>query len=150
MQITLRVILPPFFTSVECRVQVQKIREETTCRHLASQPVKIIIAVGWQITHPAFFLPNLNWKDSRFAIPHTPIGALQKFTDHATPFGRGVRSVINRTEHHLIPSARMNRVHIMNKSLHRLMYTSHGTVHRMLDNPRLSNQPVQRLFQIIF
>ena len=75
--ITLRIVCFPFFTLVECSVQVQEVREETACGYFASKLVKIIVAVFRQITYATFLFPYLDREDGSLAIAYALIGAFQ-------------------------------------------------------------------------
>ena len=82
-----RIVSPPLGTLVIRGVEVQEVREETTCRHLASQLIEVVVAVFGQVVHATFLLPDLDGEDSRLAVAHALVGAEQDFAHHATAFG---------------------------------------------------------------
>lgn len=135
MHISLRVISPPFRALVECRVEVQEIREETSCGNLAGELVKVIVRVFRQIADAALLLPDLDREDGGGTIADTLVCRVEDFPDDATSLGRSVRSVVYRAEYHLVAASGMNRVHVVHESLHRLMHPAHCHVDGMLFHP---------------
>ena len=138
MQVTLRIICPPLLALVEGSIQVQEIGEETTSCHFASQLIQVVVSIGRQVADTPFLLPDLYREDGCLAIAHPLIGTLQQLTDDATPLGRSVRTIIDRAEYHLIATAGVNCVHIVDKGLHRLMHPCDRLVDRMLLDACLS------------
>ena len=121
--ITIRIVYVPFLVLIERSVQIHEIREEPASRNLARQFIEVIVLVFWQITHSTFLLPDLYREDGSASVTHASVCAVQKFPDNASAFRRSVSSIIYRTENHLITASRMNRVHIVNKSLQSLVHT---------------------------
>ena len=105
MQIALRIVGTPFIALVECGVEVQEVGEEPSGRDLACQLVEIEVTVFGQIVHAAFLFPYLYGENGRFAAAHAFVGAEQQFAHDAAPFGRGVCSVVDRREDHLVAAA---------------------------------------------
>ena len=118
VDIALRIVRFPILALVEGRVEIQEVREETTGGDLAGQLVKIVVAVFRQIAYASFLFPYLDREDSRLTVADPAICAFQYLTDDTASFGRSVRSVINRTEYHLVTTTGMDGVHIMNKGFH--------------------------------
>ena len=129
---------------VERGVQIDEIRKKTTGRHLAGILVKVVVAVGRQIAHTPLLFPDLNREDSRFAVAHPFVSTTQDFANDATPLGRGIRTVVHGTEHHLISATGMDGIHIVDKGFHGLMHPGHSLVHRMLEDTCVAGQTVQR------
>ena len=129
---------------VERGIQINKVREKTTGCHLAGILIKVVIAVGRQITHAPLLFPDLNRKDGSFAVAHPFVSTTQDFADDATPLGRGIRTVVHGTEHHLIPPTGMDGIHIVDKGFHSLMHPGHSLVHRMLEDTCVAGQAIQR------
>ena len=147
--ITLRIIDTPFFMIIESCIQIQEIRKKTTGTYLTCQFIKVIIPVFRQVTYSTFFLPYLYGKNSCRPVTYTFIRRSQQFTNDATPFGRSIGSVINRTEHNLIASPRMNRIHVMNKSFHRLMHPTYRAVDCMLHDTGIPCKTIKRTGNIV-
>ncbi len=93
--ITLWIVCIPLLMLIECRVKINKVREETTCSHLACKLVKVIIRVLRKIAHPSLLFPYLNREDSSGSITHTLICAVKKLPDYTSAFCRSVCAVIN-------------------------------------------------------
>ena len=149
MHISLRVISPPFRALVECRVEVQEIREETSCGNLAGELVKVIVRVFRQIADAALLLPDLDREDGSGTIADTFVCRVEDFPDDAASLGRSVRSVVYRAEYHLVAASGVNRVHVVNECLHRLMHPAHGHVDGMLFHPFLALDADQVALDVI-
>ena len=144
MHITLRIIGTPVFALVECRVEVEEVREETASCNLAGKLVKVVVTVFRKVVYPSFLFPDLNRENRRGFITHSPVGRTQQLSNDTTSFGRSVRSVIDGTEYYLVASTRMDGVHIVDKGFHGLMHPGHSLVHRMLEDTCVAGQAVQR------
>ena len=105
MLVAFRVIGFPVLALVEGGVQVQEVREETPCRHLAGQLVEVVVAVFRQVAHTPFLFPYLDGEDGGFSVSYPLIGAFQQLADDAAPLGRGVCAVVDGAEHHLVAAA---------------------------------------------
>ena len=121
--VTMRVIGTPLLTLVVGGIEVEEVREETTGSDLASQLIEVVVAVLRQIVHTTLFLPNLNREDGGLTIAHTFERALQQFAHDATSFGTCVGSVIDGRENHLIATARVDGVHVVDEGFHCLVNT---------------------------
>ena len=95
VHITLRIVCPPRITLIESGIQIEEVGEETACRNLTSQFVKVVVPVVFQIVNTPFLFPYLDRKDSRFAVTHTVISAVQQLAYHAPTLCRGIRSIVN-------------------------------------------------------
>lgn len=85
MLVAFRVIGFPVLALVEGGVQVQEVREETPCRHLAGQLVEVVVAVFRQVAHTPFLFPYLDGEDGGFSVSYPLIGAFQQLADDAAP-----------------------------------------------------------------
>ena len=149
VHITLRIIGTPVFALVECRVEVEEVREETASCNLAGKLVKVVVTVFRQIAYPAFLFPYLNREDGRFAIADSAICAFQYLANDTASFGRSVRSVIDGTEYYLVASTRMDGVHIVDKGFHRLMHAADSFIDGMLDDTFIATQSFERTIHIV-
>ena len=70
MLVAFRVIGFPVLALVEGGVQVQEVREETPCRHLAGQLVEVVVAVFRQVAHTPFLFPYLDGEDGGFSVSY--------------------------------------------------------------------------------
>ena len=61
--IALGVVGTPQFMMVIGGIKIDKIREETACRHLASQLVQVIVGVLGLVAHTRLLFPNLDGED---------------------------------------------------------------------------------------
>ena len=125
---------------IESGIEIEEIREETARRHLASQLIKVVVGIFGQIIDTAFLLPNLNGEDGRLTIAHAFVSTLEDFAHNAATFRTCIRSVVDAGEHHLVTTARMDGIHIMNESLHGLVNTVNCLVHCVLTQARLALQ----------
>ena len=149
MDVSLRVVGPPVGVLVIRGVQIQEVREEASGRHLAGQLVEVEVAVFRLVVHAAFLFPSLNGEDGRLAIAYAFVGGQQNFAHHAASLGRGIRTVVDAGEYHLVATTRMDGVHVVDKGLHGLVHAAHGLVDGMLLGALASLQPVQRFLQIV-
>ena len=129
VDVTFRVVGAPVLVLIECGVEVEEVGEESAGGHLAGETVEVVVAVLGQIAHAAFLLPYLDGEDGCGAVAHALVGGYQQFADHAASFGRGVGAIVDGGEHHLVPAARVDGVHVVDESLHRLMHA----VYRLVD-----------------
>ena len=134
---------------VEGGIKVQEVGEESPCRHLARQTVQVVVAVIWQIAHAPFLLPNLYGEDGSLAVAHALVGAVEQFAYHATPFGRGVRTVVDGREHYLVSSTRVDGVHVVDEGFHRLVNACHGAVDGMLLDACIAFQSVEWAVDVV-
>ena len=133
--ISLRVVSLPEFVMVERSVEIHEVREETACRDLAGELVKIVVAVFREVAHASLLLPYLDWEDGCGTVAHTFVCGVEELADDAAALGRSVCSVIDGAEYHLVSATRMDRVHIVYECLHRLMHAAYGHIHCVLDHP---------------
>ena len=139
----------PFLMLVEGGVEVDEVGEETAGGHLAGELIEIIVGVFRQIAHSALFLPDLYREDRRGAVAYSLVGGVEKFAYDATSLGRGVGAVVDRTEYHLIASARVDGVHVVDKGLHRLVDTGHGLVDGVLQQSLFTFETFELLAEIV-
>ena len=130
-------------------VEVDKVGEEAAGSHFASELIEVIVGIAGLVAHTGFLFPDLDGEDSCGAVAHALIGRVQQLTDDATSLGTGVGSIIDRAEHHLVAAARVNRVHVMDKRLHRLMNTAHRLVHGVLQDALIALQKFQLTLNIV-
>ena len=143
------IIFPPQLVPVERCIEIDEIRKKATSGYFAGIPIQIVITIGGQITYPSFLFPYLYGEYGRRAVPYSLISAYQYLTDYTTSFGRSIRSIIDRTENDLIPPSGMYGIHIVNKRLHRLMYTAYRAIDRLLLDSFFACQSVEFLIEII-
>ena len=74
---------------------IEEVGKKTACRNLTSQFVKVVVPVAFQIVNTPFLFPYLDRKDSRFAVTHTVISAVQQLAYHAPTLCRGIRSIVD-------------------------------------------------------
>ena len=129
MYISLRIVLSPRVILVEGGVEVEEVREETPCAHLAGELVEVVVRVFRQIAHTSLLLPYLDRENSRRAVSDAFIGRIEHLPDDAAALCGGVGSVVDGTEHHLVSATGVYCVHIVDKSLHGLMHPADGLVH---------------------
>ena len=139
----------PLIVLVERGVEIEEIGEETACRHLAGEGVEVEVAVFGQVVHPPFLFPNLYGEDGGLAAAHALVGGEEYLAHHAAPLGRGVRAIVDGREHHLVATARVDGVHVVDKGLHRLVHAPYGLVHGMLLGALLPGQSVERSFDVV-
>ena len=102
MDISLGIIRFPFRRLVERSVKVEEVGEEPSCGDLASELVKVVVAVFGKIAHAPLLLPDLDGEYCGRTIADTLISGVEDLTDYASSFGGGVRSVIDGREDHLV------------------------------------------------
>ena len=150
VEIALRIVGAPFFVMIERGVEVDEIREKAVRGNFAREHVKIVVAVGGQVAHAAFFLPNLNRENRGRAVPDAAVRREQNFANDAATFCRRVRAVVDRAENDLVPAAGMDRVHVVHKRFHRLMHALDRAVDGVLHEPLVAFESGQRAGEIIF
>ena len=146
---SLRVVGLPVLVLVEGRIQVDEVGEETSCRHLACILVQVIVPVGGQIADAALLLPYLYGEDGCFAIAHTLVGALENLSDDASSLGTGVRSIVDAAEYHLVSSAAVYGVHVVDECLHCLVHPAYGLVDGVLLDALTSLKSGQRYVEVV-
>ena len=149
VDVALRVVSPPVGILVVGGVEVQEVGEEPSCRDFTGQLVEVEVTVLGQVVHAALLLPDLDGEDGRLAAAYTLVGGEQDLAHDATSFCGGVRTVVDRGEDHLITTARVDGVHVVDERLHRLVHASHGLVDGMLLGTLFSRQSVEWLLDII-
>ena len=149
VQVAFGIVGLPVLALVEGGVQVQEVGEEAPGRHLAGQPVEVVVAVFGQVADAAFLFPDLDGEDGRLAVAHSLIGAVQQFADDAASFGRCVGTVVDGAEHHLVATARVDGIHVVDEGFHRLMHARYGLVDGMLYQAFFALQPFERTLQIV-
>ena len=87
---------------VERSVEVHEVREESTCRYLTCELIKVVVAVLRKVAYASLLLPDLDWEDSCRAVSYTLICGVEELTDNTTSLGRSVSTIVDRTEHHLV------------------------------------------------
>ena len=148
--IALRVVSTPLAILIIRSIEVQEVGEESTCRHLTSQLIQVEVTILGQIVHTTLLLPNLNGEDSSLASTHALISRKQDLTHDATSLGRGIGTVVNGGEHHLVTTTRMDGIHVVDKGLHRLMHTTYRLIDGVLLGTFLTLQPVERFLDIVY
>ena len=149
VNIALRIVSTPIGVLVVSGVEIQEIGKESASRHLTCQLIQVEVTVLRQIVYATFLLPYLDGEDSRLAIADALVGRQQYLAHDATSLGTGVRSVVDTGKDHLVATTRMDGVHIVNESLHRLMHATHRLVHGMLLGTFATHQSVQRFLDIV-
>ena len=82
--ISLWIICSPELVMVERSVEVYEVREESSCRNLACELVKIVVAVLWKVAYSSLLFPDLDREDCCRAITNTFVCCVENFADHAT------------------------------------------------------------------
>mgnify|MGYP006916025813 CR=1 FL=1 len=132
VDITLGVVLLPGVILVEGCVEVQEVREEPACGHLAGILVEVVVLVAGEVADSSFLLPYLDREDCGGAVAHSFVCRVEDFADDAASLRGGVRSIVDRGEDDLVSAAGMDGVHIVDKRLHCLMDTADGLVDGVL------------------
>ena len=94
--VTFRIVWSPLLMMIERSIEVEEVREETTCRHLAGQLIEVVVRVTWQVVDTTLLFPDLDWEDSCSMVAHTLVSRMQEFTHHATSFSRCVGTIVDR------------------------------------------------------
>ena len=149
VDITLGIVGTPLAVLVVGGVEVQEVGEETAGRHLTGQLVKVEVTILGQVVHPTLLLPDLDGEDGGLATAHALVGGEQDLAHDATALCRGIRTVVDGREHHLITTTRMDGVHVMDERLHGLVHTAHGLVDGMLLGALLTCQSIERFLDIV-
>ena len=102
VDIALRVVGTPVGILVKGGIEVQEVGEEPACRHLTGQLVEVEVTVLRQIVHAAFLLPDLDREDGGLTAAYAFIGGEQDLAHDTASFGRGVRTIVDGREHHLV------------------------------------------------
>ena len=147
--VTFRIIWSPLFMMIERSIEIEEVREETTCRYLTSQLIEVVVRVTWQVVDTTLLFPDLDWEDSCSMVAHTLVSRMQEFTHHTTSFSRCVGTIVDRREYHLISTTRMDGIHVMDECLHSLMHSSYGTVHSLLTHAVDASLVAKRFNQIV-
>ena len=134
---------------IERSIEIEEVREETTCRYLTSQLIEVVVRVTWQVVDTTLLFPDLDWEDSCSMVAHTLVSRMQEFTHHTTSFSRCVGTIVDRREYHLISTTRMDGIHVMDECLHSLMHSSYGTVHSLLTHAVDASLVAKRFNQIV-
>ena len=136
------VVCPPRLVLVERGVQEHEVREECLGSGAAGFQEQVEVrsferdfsvhgcfeifhgpsVIGLGIGDAVFNLENLYRENRHFSTGTQAFnGGIQQFFDDHASFGRGVGSVIDRAEYHLITSTGMHGVQVMDESFHGLM-----------------------------
>ncbi len=151
MLVALGVVGAPCVVLVEGGVKVQEVREETAGADLAGELVEVIVGVLGKVAHSALLLPYLDGEDGGGSVSDALIGRVEYFPDYAAALGRSVRAVVYGAEHHLVASAGVDGVHVVDKRLHGLMHPAHCLVHGMGLDPLAVLETVQfHLYIIVY
>ena len=149
VEVALRIIGFPVTILIKGGVEIQEVREESASSHLTGQLIEVEVTILGQIVHATLLLPYLDGEDGCLTTTHALVGREEDLAHHAAPFRARIRTIINRGEHHLITTTRVDGVHIVDKGLHRLMHTPNGLVDGMLLCAFLTCQTVKRHLQIV-
>ena len=149
MDIALGIVGTPVTILVVRGVEVQEVGEEPARCHLTSQLIEVEVTVLGQIVHTTLLLPDLDGEDGRLTITHTLIGGEQDLTHDTTTLGTRVSTIVNRGEHHLVTTTRVDGIHIVDKCLHRLVHTTHRLVDGMLLGTFLTRQSIEGFLQVV-
>ena len=95
VDVSFRVFGLPFRILVERCVQIEEVREETACRDLAGELIKVIVGIAGQVRDTTLFLPDLDGEDGGLTVSDTLVRGVQDLTDDTASFGGGVRSVVD-------------------------------------------------------
>ena len=105
IDVSFRIVGTPFFVLVECRVEIDEVREETAGSHLACEFEEIAVGVFRKIADSAFLFPDLDWKYGCRSVAYAFVGSVEYLSYDATAFGRSVGAVVDRAEYNLIAPA---------------------------------------------
>ena len=129
--------------SVECCVEVEEIGEEAAGGNLAGELIEVVVTVAGAEVDASFLFPYLNGEDGRGAVADPLVGGAQQLADNAAAFGRGVGAIVDGGEHHLVASARVDGVHVVDEGFHRLVNATDSKVHGVLEDALLALEPVE-------
>ena len=149
IEVTLGIIGTPQLMIVEGGVEVQEVGEETTCRYLASELVKVVVGIGGQVVHTTLLLPNLDGEDCGGMVADTFVGRMEELTHHAASFSRSIGTIVDRREYHLVTTTRVDGVHVVDECLHSLMNTAYGAVHSLLLDALITSEVAKILLEVI-
>ena len=149
VHISLRVVRIPSLVLVVRGVEVEEVREKSPGAHLAGELVEVIVRIRWQVADSPLLLPDLDREDGCRAIANALICGVQNLADDATALGRDVSTVVDGAEYHLIATAGVDGVHIVDEGLHCLMDTADGLVDGVLYCALLILQSGEVTLQII-
>ncbi len=147
--IALGIVDIPCIVLVVGSIEVDEVGEETASRYLASILVEVVVAILGQVAHATLLLPDLNGEDGCLTTTYTLVGRAQQLADDATTLGRGVRTVVDAGEYHLITTTAVNGVHVVDESLHGLVYATYGLVDSVLLQALLALKAVEREVQVV-
>ena len=88
-------------------IEVDEVREESTCRHLAGELVEVVVAVLREVAHTSLLLPDLDREDCGRAVSDTLISGVKNLADDASSLCGGVGTVVDGAEYHLVSTTRM-------------------------------------------
>ena len=86
---------------VRC-IEVHEVREETARRYLACKFVQVVVPVFRKVADASLLLPDLDREDGCRSVSDTFVSGVKNLSDNASSFRRGVGSVVDRAEYHLI------------------------------------------------
>ena len=134
---------------VEGSIEVHEVGVESACCHLTGQGVEVVVGVFGEVAYTALLLPYLNGEDGCRAIAHTLVSRLQQLANDAASLSRSIGTIVYRRKNHLIATARMDSVHIMDECLHGLVYAVYRTVDGMLAQALVALQEVELASDIV-
>ncbi len=149
VDVALRVVGLPGVVLVVGGIQVQEVGEETAGRNLAGELVEVVVGVFGKVAHAPLLLPDLDGEDCGGAVADALIGGVQDFTDDAASFCRCVRTIVDGGEHNLVAATAVDGVHVVNESLHGLVYAAHGLVDGVLLCPLLALKADEVTLEIV-
>jgi hypothetical protein len=85
----------PCIILVEGSVEIEEVREETPCTHLAGILIEVIVSVLGEIADASFFLPNLDREDSGRAVADAFVCSIKDFADDAATFCGSVCTIVD-------------------------------------------------------
>ena len=89
---------------IERCIEVYEVREEASCRYLACELVKVVVAVFRKVAYASLLLPDLYREDGCRTVSYTFICCVEELTDDAASLSRCVRSVVDGDEYDLVTS----------------------------------------------
>ena len=102
VDIALRVVCLPIRVLIKCGIQIQEVREEPACSHLAGELVQVVVRVFRKVAYATLLLPYLNREDGRRAITYALVCSVENLPDDATSLGRSIGTIVNGAEYHLV------------------------------------------------
>ena len=126
------VVAPVIILQVERRVDETEVGEEPHGRGGDGQLEQIVVGVAGVVVHPFLDLEDLHREDGRFPAAQPGLRGQQQVLHHHAALGRGIRTVVDRTERHLCSGAGVHGVEIVHEGFHSLIGTAIRTGKRLL------------------